>query len=307
MKGWADEMIRKMLIWPLGAAIVYPLILLCGLLPVAVSSAMTGLLVATLAPLTPWHRRAELNIRLAMPEIAKAERKTILKKMWWNIGRTIGEYAHGEALIRSGRVEINDNNGLVNKLAQGGFAIGAHLGNWEISAAPIIRQNIPYAAIYRPLNNPLISRILLKRLGMASDVYVKGIESARAIGDTLRKKRPLALLVDQKLREGMAVPFFDRMAMTPVSYIKVAIRHRLPIIAFRALRVKGCRFVITVHEVDINAILGGSTDAGKVNQKRVAAAINAMIEDWIREAPEQWFWPHRRWPESKGETPITES
>ncbi|MGB1036943.1 MAG: hypothetical protein ACPGYQ_06940 [Candidatus Puniceispirillales bacterium] len=35
----------------------------------------------------------------------------------------------------------------------------------------------------------------------------------------------------------------------------------------------------------------------------IATAINFRLEQWIRETPEQWFWPHRRWPESKNETP----
>ena len=302
-------LIRWLLIWPLGAVLGYVILGITAILPVGLSSVLMGWLVASIAPLTPWQRRAVRNFRLALPDYTRHERQRILRRMWWNIGRNIGEYMHAASLSKSRRVELRSTppqllTTLPQRLAKGGFVISAHLGNWELGTAPLLRQGIAFASVYRRLNNPLLSPMLESRLRFASAVYAKGLESARGIVEVARKKQVLTLVVDQKLREGLAIPFFGRLATTPVSYIKTAIKHGVPIIMIRVERTKGCHFIVHASQVDIMAIIGKSKDSGEANQRRVATAINAEIEAWIRQRPEQWFWPHRRWPESKGEAPL---
>lgn len=301
-----QNIIRWFILWPLGAVLVYGLVGISAILPVSVSSAGLGWFIATIAPWTPWHGRAVRNFTLALPEYSASDQRRILKRMWWNIGRNLGEYIHAARLSVSPRVTLKGEVALLSNLPQilsnGGFVISAHLGNWELGTAPLMRHGIPFASVYRKLNNPLVTALLQKRLRFAKAVYAKGMESARGIVDVARKKQVLTLVVDQKLREGLPIPFFGRLATTPVSYIKTAIKYDLPIIMIRVERTKGCHFIVHVQELDLGS--NKNKDTSEATQRQIATAINAEIERWIRETPDQWFWPHRRWPESKGEMPL---
>ena len=110
---------------------------------------------------------------------------------------------------------------------------------------------------------------------------------------TLRKGQVMCLLIDQQLREGMAVPFFGHPAQTSISHVKLAIRKRVPLMYMRTRRLAGSRFRVSISRpID----LPDQDDDATV--LAVATQINDRLEGWIRETPEQWFWPHRRWGKS---------
>ncbi len=154
----------------------------------------------------------------------------------------MGEFPYLDQLSRREHVMEHDHVCIDHMLSSGGFMVGGHIGNWELSAMPFISRDIPFSIIYRPLNNPLAKHALNKRLTLARKTYIKGMESARGIIETARKKDIMILLADQKLREGMIVPFFGKGATTPVSYIRAALKHDVPIIMVRVKRRKGCQF-----------------------------------------------------------------
>lgn len=298
---WIKTGIQRLLIWPVGAVFVYIVMGLRLIIPVSWASLFMGAIIRLIAPMTTWQRRARKNIQLVMPELGKTEQTRILKKMWWNLGRTMGEFPYLDQLSRREHVMEHDHVCIDHMLSSGGFMVGGHIGNWELSAMPFISRDIPFSIIYRPLNNPLAKHALNKRLTLARKTYIKGMESARGIIETARKKDIMILLADQKLREGMIVPFFGKGATTPVSYIRAALKHDVPIIMVRVKRRKGCQFDLYLEPVDTVSILATNPDKDPV--LAIATAINFRLEQWIRETPEQWFWPHRRWPESKNETP----
>ena len=101
------------------------------------------------------------------------------------------------------------------------------------------------------------------------------------------------MLVDQKLNDGIAVPFFGRPAMTAPALALLALRFDCDVLPARVERLRGARFRLTVcpplplpHSGNQNADVAGLT-----------AAVTAALEAWIRDRPEQWFWLHRRWPD----------
>ena len=110
---------------------------------------------------------------------------------------------------------------------------------------------------------------------------------------TLRKGQVMCLLVDQQLREGMAVPFFGQPAQTSISHVKLAIKKRVPLMYMRTRRLSGSRF-----RVSISAPIDLPKTDDEATVLAVATQINDSLESWIRETPEQWFWPHRRWGKS---------
>jgi len=282
--------LRQIFLWPLEALFGFGLFYFSRLLPTAFASAAMGALLGSIAPLTPWHNRARRNLDFAMPKLDDLNKERILRTMWCNLGRVIGEYPHINAIVKKGWVEFV---GLkhIQDLDKGGFLIGAHIGNWELGPFAALSTGKKVAAIYRPLNNPFLSSLLHRRqVTYGGDIYRKGREAALGMVTALRKGQMMCLLVDQQLREGMAVPFFGHPARTSISHIKIAIKKQTPLFYMRTERLNGCRFRVTISPpiklpktADDKAVL------------ELATTINAEIEGWIRQSPEQWFWPHRRW------------
>ena len=281
---------RQIFIWPLEALIVLSLYGLARALPLPVASAIMGMLFGLIGPLTPWQARARRNLALAMPELTTAEQSRILAGMWRNFGRVIGEFPHVHRMVRLGRIRFEGQEHLQG-LEGGAILIGAHIGNWELGPFAALAAGHKVAAIYRPLNNRLLSGLLERRqANYGGDIFRKGREAALGMVSALRKGQVMCLLVDQQLREGMPVPFFGHPAQTSISHVKVAIRKKVPLMYMRTERLGGSRF--RIHISPPIALPDRDDDATIL---AVASQINAEIEGWIRAAPEQWFWPHRRW------------
>ena len=109
---------------------------------------------------------------------------------------------------------------------------------------------------------------------------------------TFRGGGHLAMLVDQKMNDGIAVPFFGRPAMTAPALAELALRFDCPVVAARVVRLKGARFRL-IAEPPMRFEKTGD------QARDVLAAmtwVNSRIEEWVRETPEQWLWLHNRWP-----------
>ena len=282
--------LRQFFLWPLEALLGFGLFYVARLLPTTFASAAMGKLLGVFAPLTPWHSRARRNLAYAMPALDNEQIERILHAMWRNLGRVIGEYPHINNIVRKGWVEFVGLENIQN-LDGGGFLIGAHVGNWEFGPFAALSTGQKVAAIYRPLNNPLLSSLLhRRRKTYGGSIYRKGREAALGMVTALRSGQMMCLLVDQQLREGMAVPFFGHPARTSISHIKIAIKKQAPLFYMRTERLNGCRFRVTISPP---LVLPKTADQSAVLE--MATIINAEIEEWVRQTPEQWFWPHRRW------------
>lgn len=287
----------RRLAWPLEAGLVWGLYGLASILPVGFASWMMAGLFRLVGPLTPWHGRALFNIGLALPQTTAVERQRIARAAWANIGALVGEYPHTARLHRHGRIEYRGLEHLQALEGSGGFLLGGHLANWELFTMPAIAVGRRASVIYRPTNNPLVNRLFLGRLNRTAAIFPKGQAGARGISAAVRRGELAGMLVDQKLREGMMLPFFGHPASTAIAHARMALRWQLPILMVRVERRTGCRFVISLEPLDL-CCHDGSDDA---QVAALASRINSILEHWIRDRPEQWFWFHRRWPQSKGE------
>jgi Kdo2-lipid IVA lauroyltransferase/acyltransferase len=102
----------------------------------------------------------------------------------------------------------------------------------------------------------------------------------------------VALLIDQKLNDGIAIPFFGIEAMTVDAPALFGLRLGLPLYPVRTERLGGARFRVTIYP-PVDLPQSGDRDA---DVRAVMTHLNAILESWIRERPEQWLWIHRRWP-----------
>ena len=268
-----------------------------GFLPLDAASGFGGFLARLVGPLTGAHKTAAKNLRLAFPDKADAEIVRILRGMWDNIGRTVAEYPHLKRLADDPeRVVIFDPERLGERMREdgvGGMLIGMHAANWELSTLPGQRAGVRARHFYRAPNNPYVDEMLAKyraAIGREGFIRKSGLGAREAV-KLLKGGGHIGMLVDQKQDEGITVPFFGRDAMTTTAPATFARRMNLPIGAARVVRLKGAYFRIFVEEVPVEKTADRDADIVATTRR-----ISAMVERWIREHPEQWFWVHRRWP-----------
>jgi len=270
-------------------------------LPVPAASALGGALGRWIGPRLGVSERAGRNLRAAMPELSPAQVATIVRGMWDNLGRVAAEYPHLrriEVFATGGAVETAGLEHLDRAVAAGRPAIifGGHLGNWEIAALAAGQYGIDVAQIYRALNNPLVDRMIARLRGPSGEggeFIPKGAVASRRALAALRRGAHLTLLVDQKLNEGIAVPFFGRPAMTAPALALLALHFDCAVLPARVERLGGARFRLTI-EPPLPLPRSGDRAA---DVAALMAAVNRTLESWIRERPEQWFWVHSRWPD----------
>jgi KDO2-lipid IV(A) lauroyltransferase len=266
------------------------------------ASSVGGWIAGTIGPRHKTSRRAARNLRHAFPEAPAAEIDRIIRAMWENLGRVAGEYPHLHDLDLyggGGRIEVvgAENIDAVRDDRRPGLFFTAHFGNWEITPLGIIQRGLPFAYVYRPANNPIVDRIIYEaRHDERIEQVPKGMIGARRALALLSTGGQLGMLVDQRMNDGIPVPFFGRDAMTAPALAQLALRFHCPVVPMKAERLRGARFRLTYFP-PMEAVDTGDR-AGDV--AAFMRRVNAMIEEWVRERPEQWFWLHQRWGNGNG-------
>jgi KDO2-lipid IV(A) lauroyltransferase len=267
------------------------------------SSNLGAWVARRLGPMLPVSRIADDNLRQAFPELAEAERHNIIRGVWDNLGRNVTELPHLAALRRSTTGpgwEIAGEEHIEAIRAAGGQALffSGHLGNWEMILPIAASLGLHVSGFYRAASNArtnaVIQRLREKALGQNVTMFAKGQDGARAALLHLRGGGSLGLLVDQKMNDGIAVPFFGRMAMTAPALARFALRFRMPIVPIRIIRLGPARFRLVCEPPLVIALTGDST----ADTYAISLAMNATLERWIREDPSSWLWLHRRWPKA---------
>src|SRR3984893_17933027 len=268
-----------------------------GLLPLDWASALGGALARRIGPSLGISNRARRNLARAFPELSGTEIERIIAGMWDNLGRVAAEYPHLREIRvfeAGGRVETHGLEHIDRAVAAGrGMIIfSGHIANWEICMLAAVQCGISVAQIYRAANNPLVDRMIIRFRGHVGELIPKGAVAARRAIAVLRRGAHLTMLVDQKMNDGIPVPFFSRPAMTAPALASLALRFDCEVLPARVERLGGAHFRLTVfpplplarsgdHHADVATLM---------------TRVNAILEDWVRDRPEQWFWLARRWP-----------
>lgn len=267
------------------------------LLPVDGASAAGGFIGRILGPRLNVSRRARENLTRALPGNDAAENERILRAMWDNLGRTAAEYAHLSRICAadSGRIEVVGGD-IVTALGAGGrpcIFFGGHFANWEVGPFTLRRLlGVPLASVYRAPNNPWVGRLSL-RLRRAPVAIPKGGDGGRELLRWLKFGGHVGILVDQKLNDGIAVPFFGRGTMTAPAVARFSLKFGCPLVPVTAERLAGARFRLTVLPPLVPVATGNTVR----DVLAIMTTVNAQIEAWVRRCPEQWLWVHRRWPD----------
>lgn len=285
---------RRYLGYPLEAALLYFIYGIFAVLPLDAASALGGWIGRTVGPRLRTSRKALRNIQRALPDASPARHDEILLGSWDNLGRVMAEYAHLDEVWR--RTEMIGAE-TVRQMAQTktpSLFFSAHIANWEINIMGATRNGLPVTAVYRRPNNPAASRLIDHVRAVTGSRFVpKGRDGAREVMATLRERGSVCMMIDQKMNDGIPVPFFGRDAMTAPAIAHLALRFDCAIIPALTERLGGAHFRLTVFP-PMEVPKTGNRDA---DVRAMMVKINALVEEWVRARPEQWLWLHRRWPD----------
>lgn len=281
----------------LEAVLAYAVLGFFAALPVDWASGLGGFVARMIGPRLKVSNVARRNLGRTFPHKSQAEIETIVTEVWDNLGRVAGEFPHIDWLMRN-RVELvgRENLELLRDDGQPGLFVAAHLGNWELAATTAVMQGIPIILVYREANNPWVEKLYRRYRAHAAPggQIAKGPEGAREIMQALKSGGHVGMLVDQKMNDGIAVPFLGREAMTAPAVGRFAVRFKCPVVPARVERLQGARFRVTICP-PLDHTLCGDAHQDTLNLMTV---INDQIGEWIRERPGQWLWLHKRWPEN---------
>lgn len=233
--------------------------------------------------------------------MGSAARIRTIRGVWDNLGRTCAEFPHLETFKRTDEGpgwELAGGEHIEDLRNTGGQALffSGHFGNWEMVLPVASQLGVTVSGFYRAASNrgvnEFIQDLRQKALGANVSMFAKGASGARAALLHLAGGGCLGLLVDQKMNDGIAVPFFGQAAMTAPALAQFALRFRIPIIPVHIVRLGPARFRM-VCDPPLAVTLTGAKNA---DVYALTLAMNAVLERWIREDPTSWLWLHRRWP-----------
>ena len=248
----------------------------------------------------------ERQVAAAFPGLDESEVLRIARASYEHLGRTTIETALLSTL-GPGKVldlfEGVDNWTCVERAraqGKGIIFVTGHLGNWELAGAYVAARGVGVDAVARRMENPLFDAYLTRtrqRLGMT---VVHDSDAVRRTPRSLREGRGIAFLSDQGVL-GLAstfVPFFGRPAKTPRGPAVFALRLKAPVVFGIAIRQPSGKYRMSFEPVTVQDTGDRDRDVDAV-----VAEYTKTLERWVRRAPEQYFWHHRRWRRQPPDTP----
>ena len=259
-------------------------------------------LCRAIGPLTPENRTAAGNIAAAFPEKSAAERKAILRGCWDNFACVLVEFVFLSDLTAgfdpakpaAGDLTVSGIDQFVALRDDGKPAVifAAHLANWEVLGVVATKFGLKTVLPYRaPANAHLAEDMLQQREALMGTLVPNSRGAAFEIGAAMARGEHLGMLVDQRLASGIMVPFFGRPAPTNPLAAKFARQFDCPVHGARAIRTPDGGL-----HLELTPPIEMPRDAdGLIDVAGATAKITAIVEGWVREHPEQWFWLHDRW------------
>ena len=259
-----------------------------------ISSKIGGKLFEIIGPIFRSKKLIHTNIKKAFPKNNSVEIKKLTKLMWNNYGRVFAEYM----FIKDFRFEKIDSKieiigqeilDEIKKSNKPVVFISGHFSNFELMAMQIEKAGIKLSAIYRPLNNIFLNRIMekIRKKYICKNQIKKGIAGTRELIKFQRNNYSIALMIDQRVSEGEKVNFFNQEAYTTTIPAQLAKKFDMPIVPIFIERINDTNFKIKISK-PVNFLKSDSI-------KDITSKLNVIIEEMILKNPTQWIWSHNRW------------
>jgi Kdo2-lipid IVA lauroyltransferase/acyltransferase len=259
-----------------------------------ISSFIGGKIFEIIGPLFRSKQLIQSNVKKAIPNITSQNLNKISKLMWNNYGRVFAEYMYIKDFRYgnlSSKIEIEGQEILdeIKKKNKQVVFISGHFSNFELMAMHIEKAGINLSAIYRPLNNIFLNKVMerIRKKYICKNQIKKGIGGMKKLIRLKNNNCSIALMIDQRVSEGIKSDFFNQEALTTTIPAQLVIKYKMPVVPIFIERVNGVNFKISINQP--------MNFSNNTSVKIVTDKLNHILEKMIIHKPEQWIWTHNRW------------
>lgn len=259
------------------------------------ASAACSLIARKIGPLLPVNKIAKNNLKLIFGD--KFDDAPIIDGLWDNFGRFIGEFPYVNTMREEEILQHVEIIGLEHlkhfqNTNQPFLLFTGHFANWDFALRVTSKLYHKFGIVYRRANNPYVDR-LISNYRKASHIHLipKGNHGVKDLLKALKSGYSIAMLVDQKMNDGINVPLLDHPAMTAHAIAKLALNFDYPIVPCQTIRMNGANFQFVIHP----PLVINKTGDKEGDIYNIMLNINKLLGDWIKQHPQQWFWFHNRW------------
>ena len=226
--------------------------------------------------------------------VDKKNYNKIISKIYGNYGRILAEYPFLKAFRNSKLNKFIEIDGLenLNKIKREkrrAVFISGHFNNFELMALQIEKAGINLCAIYRPLNNVFLNKTMeeIRENFICKNQIKKGRSGTRQIIENIKKGNSVALMIDQRVREGIKINFFGKPASTTTIPAQLIKKYKCDLVPIYIERRKNNYFKMFISEP---IKIGNNKSI-----KEITEHLNKILEKMILKNVDQWIWTHDRW------------
>tara|TARA_B110001450_G_scaffold119467_1_gene112614 strand:- start:208 stop:1071 length:864 start_codon:yes stop_codon:yes gene_type:complete len=269
-------------------------LILFKMLGFKIASNLSSKIFTNIGPLFRSKNLIKENIIKAYPNMDSKDLKKIIDGMWGNYGRILSEYVFMNNFRNS---KLSDNikikgQEILDKIKNENkpvIFISGHFNNFELMAMHLEKSGLEVAAIYRPLNNKFLNFFMerIRKKFICKNQIKKGISGTKKILNHFKNGTSVALMIDQRLSQGVKTEFFNQEALTttiPAQFVK---KFNCNIVPIYIERIDKFNFVLKVYEP--------ITYSKDETIHDITSDLNKILEKMISKNPEQWIWSHDRW------------
>jgi len=283
---------------------------LLGLMPRPAARAI-GHAFASLAFLirAPLRRTALFNLALVFPGWSDAQRRRVVRGMIRQVGWMAGEFSQFPKYTRENIERIVIVDGFENFDAarwrgKGVLFLTGHMSAWELAPFAQALYGHPLHFLVRPIANRRVDALINRYRCLSGNQPIEKNRSARAILRVLGEGGTVGILADHNTvpEEGVFVDFFGRKACTTSGLARVALRTDAAVVPGFLSWDEGRRKYRLRFEPAVELARSGDEEADVIE---TTARFMRVVEDYIRQHPDQWLWVHKRWKtRPPGEPPV---
>ena len=234
------------------------------------------------------------NIQNSLPNFGDKEIEILTKKMWENYGRIFSEYMYIKKFrIKELEKYLNINGTTIldkiKKDKKPVVFISGHFNNFELMAMQLELYGIELATVYRPLNNFFLNQTMedLRKNYICKNQIKKGRSGTRQILENLKQGNSIALMIDQRVTEGIKINFFGDLASTTTIPAQIIKKYMCDLVPIYIERNRKYYFKMYVSQPIVINI--------EKSQEEISKHLNTILEKMILKNPDQWIWTHNRW------------
>jgi len=274
--------------------IIIFLLVIFKILGFKLASSIGGLIGRSIGPLFRSDKKILSNISKALPEIGEKKTELIVKKMWENYGRILSEYMfiknfrnskYKKFLTIEGQEILNE----IKDSKEPVVFISGHFNNFELMAMQVEKSGINLTAIYRPLNNIFLNKIMekIRTKYICRNQIKKGRSGTRELLKSFKNNYSIAIMIDQRVSESIKIDFFGQKASTTTIPAQLVKKFGSKIVPIYIERINGVYFKMTINKPI-------SFDKESTIEE-ITLNLNKWLEKMILINPGQWIWSHDRW------------